>query len=186
MTGDHAIGKGRKGKTLRGLAEQMAPGCSDPSHRHHDLIEYLAQINRHSRNSELQSCTREPARRMEAEKALGIGKHARRVAAVFANPANRDGRTLTELPYEDEDIVRLGYDHASFVPGINGDDLGAVDTVFNTDVLVRVPVMPKHFRDLPKAIWSRTAIMEEELGEELEEQEGLQDDERAPPRLQCS
>ena len=179
----HAIGKGRKGKTLRGLAEQMAPGCSDPSHRHHDLIEYLAQINRHSRNSELQSCTREPARRMEAEKAMGIGKHARRVAAVFANPANRDGRTLTELPYEDEDIVRLGYDHASFVPGINGDDLGAVDTVFDTDVLVRVPVMPKHFRDLPKAIWSRTAIMEEELGEELEEQEGLQDDERAPPRL---
>ena len=172
----HLISTLRKGKSLADLAEDLAPGCSDPAHRAHDLLEYLAKINRHSRNSELQAVTREPERRKEAERTQGIGNQARRAANVFANPAMRDGRTVTELPYLDEDLVRLGYNHAGFVPGVNGDVDGIVDEKVFEDVLVRVPVRPKHGRSLPKAIWAGN------LGEH-DEQSDVDEDEQAPPKL---
>jgi len=42
----------RRGKTLTDLAEDISPGCSDPTHHDHWLISYIVDMNRHSLNSE--------------------------------------------------------------------------------------------------------------------------------------
>ena len=58
----HQIYVLRAGRSLTSVAEELRPGCSDPSSPHHWIIRYLVTINARSKNSELQAATREPAR----------------------------------------------------------------------------------------------------------------------------
>jgi len=152
----HEICVLKKGQTLTDLAERISPGCSDPSHHDHWLISYVRTINDHSYHSELQAVTREPARREPP--AMGVGKNAtaaaRRVAGQINDQSARDGRTDTRMPYKDDELRRLKYDHKSQKPGIDGGAEGAATRKARGDCWVRMPVIPAHYeRELPNATW---------------------------------
>lgn len=162
----HEIRVLRKGKTLTDLAEDLAPGCTSKKHRDHWIIDYLLAINKRSKSCELQAVTREP-QRQKAKKhmAAGIGRHAKQLSKVLNDPKQKDGRTETQMPFEDPDLERLGYEPKSFVPKIDGGAPNAATIVASEDMLVRVPVMPKHTRQLEKPIWAER--QHEELDESV-------------------
>ena len=148
----HRIAVIRKGQSLTDVAESISPGCSNLSSTMHWLLAYLAMINDHSLNSDLQAATREPERESEENLFESLGKKAK---AIFKGGREDDGRTEIRQPYSDDDIEDLGYDHAAFVPDMDGNAKhGALTAKADTDGLIRVPVVVEHFtRELPKAAW---------------------------------
>ena len=140
----------RKGSTLRQLCETLLPGCSDPQSPTHWYCQYVLAANRHSATAELQAATLEP-KRVEPRPAGGgtVGSKSKR------GKANKqgDGRMPEKPPEYAEVHVQEAdppYNHKGFVPGVNGDEPGALDAVVPCDVLVRVMVVPNLFeRELP-------------------------------------
>ena len=152
----HQICVLKKGKTLTDVAEHISPGCSEPNHPDHWLVSYMCTINAHDYNSELQAVTREPER-LEPP-AMGVGKNAtaaaRRVAGQLNDRNASDGRADTRMPYKDDELRRLKYDHKSQKPGIDGGAEGAATRKARADCWVREPVVPTHYeRELPNATW---------------------------------
>ena len=142
----------KRGRSLTHLCEDLWPGCSDASSKDHWRIKYVCEINAKSRNSELQAVTREPPRQEESGMGKAIGQAAKKLQKIMGRAG--DGRVDTRQPYEDADMRRLKYDHAAFVPGINGDDADAATKTRQTDCLVRMPVVTSIFeRELPNAAW---------------------------------
>ena len=147
----HRIAIIRKGKTLTDVAESISPGCSDRSSKMHWLLAYLALINNHSLNSELQAATREPELEDEENVFARLGKKAKR---VFTGGAEDDGRSEVRRAYLDSEIDALGYDHADFVPSVDGNRKDALTAKAGADGLIRVPVLVEHYnRELPQAAW---------------------------------
>ena len=147
----HKIAVIRQGQSLTDVAESISPGCSNCSSNMHWLLAYLALINNHSLNSELQAATREPERESEEDLFETLGKRAK---AIFKGGREDDGRSDIQQPYRDNDIDELGYDHAAFVPEMDGNAADALTAKADTDGLIRVPVVVEHFsRELPKAAW---------------------------------
>ena len=109
----------RKGMTLAQVADEVSPGCTNPQHRDHWIVDHLCRINDHSKNTELQASTREPPRRREGGTSANIGRQSR-IEQVLGAAGESDGRTDTRLPFLNEAFTRLKYDHARFVPVING------------------------------------------------------------------
>ena len=56
----------KSGEGWADVAERVCKGCSAPSHKHHWLVAFTAYLNRKSHNSELQTMTVEPKRKLEA------------------------------------------------------------------------------------------------------------------------
>ena len=147
----HRIAVIRQGKSLTDVAESISPGCSSRSSNMHWLLAYLVMINHHAWNSDLQAATREPERESEENLFESLGKKAKR---VFKGGQEDDGRSNIRQPYCDADIEDLGYDHAAFVPDMDGSCADALTAKADTDGLIRVPVMVEHYsRELPKAAW---------------------------------
>lgn len=160
----HVIAHLAAGETLVQLAERLAPGCStDPEHEYHWLIEYLPRINRHSRNGQLQAVTEEPERERDVQAAQGIGKHAKKAAAILNDDSNSDGRTDVRRPYIDP-VIRERYDDETFIPDINGDQDDALTRTLDHVGLVRVPYLPKHGRKLEKAMWTPDELEDDTKG----------------------
>ena len=60
------------------------------------------------------------------------------------------------MPYVNDDLRRLRYNHKSGKPGIDGGQDGAATRKATEDCWVRVPVQPEHYeRELPNATWSK-------------------------------
>ena len=135
------------------VAERLAPGCKAESHKMHYLIEYLPFCNRHAANSELQLMTAEPERMPEPDQVAGVGKLSKAEQKALFGDGASDGRTAPKLqPYKDAAVRAARYNHAAFVPVMNGNNPDAKAT---KDGLIRVPIVTKPFeRDLPKAIWA--------------------------------
>lgn len=117
---------------------------------------YVCTINAYDYNSELQAVTREPERREPP--AMGVGKDAsaaaRRVAGQINDRSASDGRTDTRMPYKDDKLRLLKYDHKDGKPGIDGGSESAATRKAKADCWVRVPVVPTHYeRELPNATW---------------------------------
>ena len=125
------------------MAERLAPGCKAESHKMHYLIEYLPFCNRHAANSELQLMTAEPERMPEPDQVAGVGKLSKAEQKALFGDGASDGRTAPKLqPYKDAAVRAARYNHAAFVPVMNGNNPDAKAT---KDGLIRVPIVTKPF-----------------------------------------
>ena len=151
----------RKGETLREVAEAFLPGSSDPKSDGHWLLRLLVELNRHTRNAELQSVTREPERQKVSPMAQGMGsrrkqqgaKKAAKQAKVAAERAEGEGGAAASAPYADPRL--RGVDFDNFIPAIDGDADERGLTGAERDGAVRVPVSPTHGREQPRSIWGK-------------------------------
>ena len=73
---------------------------------------------------------------------------------MFTGGAEDDGRSEVRRAYLDSEIDALGYDHADFVPSVDGNRKDALTAKAGADGLIRVPVLVEHYnRELPQAAW---------------------------------
>ena len=149
----------KKGEGFREVAERLCPGCSAPSHKFHWLIGFLAHLNAHAHNSELQSVTKEPERQPEPAQEASIGQQTKARQTSLFGAAASDSRTAKKLqPYKEEAVRRANYKHKEFIPTLNGADPLATA---EEDGLIRTYITLKPFtRDLSRAIWAMAAERE--------------------------
>ena len=151
-----------KGETLADVARRLVPpsmltACGTLSRRDAKWVsEYVAYVNRHSANADLQAVTAEPERQPQAAQAASIGQAGRKGkdAALFGKGAS-DGRTAPKLmPFVDPRVTRFRYVSSTFIPTIDGNLPNAWNTPATRDGMVRMPIFPTHFdKPLVKAVW---------------------------------
>ena len=143
----------KKDEGFKQIAERLIPGCSAPSHKHHYLIDYLAFVNRHSTNVELQTVTAEPERQPQPAQEASIGNLSKAKQKALFSKEMSDGRTKPKLPpYRIAALNTMKYAHDNFKPALNGDN---PSKTAGKAGFVRVPIEVAHFtRDLTKAVWA--------------------------------
>lgn len=90
---------------------------------------------------------------------------AKKRAQLLRGKGVNDGRTVEKKQYQGK-IGELGYDHAAFVPDIDGNDDDFMTSVSQEWRLIRLPIVVKHFDKKYDPVWDvdTHGLLEDSLG----------------------